>query len=104
MTFEELMQEYGYQVKTTFWEDFSIADRFGAKAVEDTYRRAFKEWKKNTEYVTELALVLNHKIWQHHQSNEKLAILYDKLWRECDEWCGDNLKGKDARYYFSVTD
>lgn len=32
----------GYVPKTTFYTDFSIADRFGTAAIEDTYRRAFK--------------------------------------------------------------
>lgn len=29
MTFREFMRENGYELQTTFWEDFSIADRFG---------------------------------------------------------------------------
>lgn len=45
MTFNELMAENGYTCKTTFWMDFSIADRFGAAAVKDTFNRAFAEWK-----------------------------------------------------------
>ena len=40
------------ELKTTFWQDFSIADRFGSKAIKDTYKRAFDGWKNNTEYVT----------------------------------------------------
>lgn len=58
------MIEYGYQPKTTFWMDFSIADKFGIAAIKDTYDRAFKEWKTNHVYLTELVMVLNHKIWQ----------------------------------------
>ena len=30
----------GYKPQTTFWQDFSIADRFGATAVQDTFNRA----------------------------------------------------------------
>ena len=30
----------GYTPKTTFYEDFSIADAFGISAIKDTYRRA----------------------------------------------------------------
>ena len=37
----------GYESKTTFWEDFTIADYFGKDAIQDTYNRAFKEWKSN---------------------------------------------------------
>ena len=42
-----MAEQLGYEPKTTFWEDFSIADRFGLDAVKDTYIRAFKEWKNN---------------------------------------------------------
>ena len=46
MTFREFMKENGYEVQTTFWEDFSIAERFGLSAIQDTFNRAFKEWKR----------------------------------------------------------
>lgn len=29
MTFKEFMKEVGYDLMTTFWEDFSIADNYG---------------------------------------------------------------------------
>lgn len=35
----------GYEPITTFWQDFSIADKFGIAAIEDTYRRVKSEWK-----------------------------------------------------------
>lgn len=60
------MRENGYELQTTFWEDFSIADRFGLSAIQDTFKRAFEEWKNNYKYLTELILVLNHKIWQYY--------------------------------------
>ena len=56
--------ETGYKPMTTFWQDFSIADAFGVAAVEDTFKRAFNEWKGNYKYLTELVMVLNHKIAQ----------------------------------------
>lgn len=39
--------ETGYKPRTTFWQDFSIADVFGEDAVTDTFQRAFAEWKDN---------------------------------------------------------
>ena len=69
MTFREFMKENGNEVKTTFWEDFSIAERFGLSAIQDTFNRAFKEWKEDYEFLTELVLVLNHKIWQYHEKD-----------------------------------
>ena len=68
MTFREFMRENGYELQTTFWEDFSIADRFGLSAIQDTFKRAFEEWKNNYKYLTELILVLNHKIWQYYET------------------------------------
>lgn len=82
MTFREFMQEVGYDLMTTFWEDFSTADKYGIAGVKDTYKRAFSEWKDDYKFFTELTLVLNHKIWQHYESNRELAALYDRLWRE----------------------
>lgn len=47
MTFREFMKENGNEVKkTTFWEDFSLAERFGLSAIQYTFNRAFKEWKR----------------------------------------------------------
>lgn len=105
MTWSEMMkQETGYETKTTFWEDFSIADRFGLEAVIDTYDRAFREWKGNVEYLTELVLVLNHKIWAWYQTNARLGELYSTLWEKTHDWCLDNLTGNDLEYYFQMTD
>lgn len=85
MTFKELMLEQtGYKCFTTFFEDFTIAEKFGLNAVKDTFNRAFKEWKSNYKYLTELTMVLNWKIWQHYNKNEKLAELYNTLWEKAD--------------------
>lgn len=99
-----ILADTGYQPKTTFWQDFSIADAFGEKAVRDTYKRAFKEWKTNKEYITELVMVLNWKIWQLYEDNESLARVYEELWMEADGWCCKNLKGEDLQYYIKTLD
>lgn len=95
----------GYVPKTSFYRDFSIADVFGgASAVRDTYRRAFKEWKDNVEYLTELVMVLNWKSWEHYESNEKLCEVYVELYEKASAWACENLKGEDLEYYFRTTD
>ena len=104
MTFREFMQENGYDLITTFWEDFSIADNFGASGVEYTYKRVFNEWKNNYKFFTELVLVLNHKIWQHYESNCELAALYDKLWREAEEYAIKSFKEEELAYYYRIID
>ena len=104
MTWQEMMKnEYGYEPITTFWDDFSIADVFGASAVKDTYKRAFNEWKTNYKYLTELVMVLNHKIWQHYQKNETLATLYDTLWREEDEGACANTNSHGLSNFYHTT-
>ena len=89
---------------TTFWSDFSIADRFGTNAVKDTFKRAFAEWKSDYRYLTDLVMVLNHKIWEHYEKNPKLAAVYDSLWRRADEYASCHLKGDALTYYLKVTD
>ncbi len=102
--FESAMSEVGYKPMTTFWQDFSIAERFGVPAIKDTFERAFKEWKSNIKYLTELVLVLNHKSWYFYQKSQALSELYSSLWDKADVWCNENLSGEDAQYYYSVTD
>lgn len=94
----------GYQPITTFYTDFSIADKFGINAIKETYRSVFNEWQHDYKYMTELAMVLNWKIWRWHSKNEEYAKLYDRLWREIDEWCIDNLKDEELEYYYKTTD
>ena len=94
----------GYETITSFWSDFTIADRFGVNAIKDTYKRAFNEWKDNYKYLTELVMVLNWKIWQFYEKNNQYAEVYNKLWEEADAYACNNLKGDEAAYFFWTTD
>lgn len=94
----------GYTPQTTFWMDFSIADRFGASSVKDTFERAFNEWKNNHIYLTELVMVLNHKIWQHNENNAVLAELYNSLWEQADGYATTYLEGEELSYFYRITD
>lgn len=93
------------RVDTTFWNDFTIADGFGPDAVLDTFGRAFGEWKSNHKYLTELVLVLNHKLWQHYElGDEAMARLYDNLWHRANNWGMENLKGDELEFFLWVLD
>lgn len=96
----------GYKPLTTFWQDFSIADQFSEAAVKDTFDRAFTEWKDDYKYLTELVMVLNHKLWQHYEIpyHRRLAELYENLWSKSSDYAVNHLKGAELDYYFSVTD
>ena len=95
---------FGYKQITTFWMDFSIAENFGADAIQETYDTAFDEWKSDYKYLTELVMILNWKIWQYNESNEQYAKLYDKLWKQADEYACNNLKGEELDYFYQTTD
>ena len=94
-----------YEMKTTFWQDFTIAEHFGLAAVKDTFKRAFAEWKSDAVYVTELALVMNWKCWQAYEKGDSaMTEYYSDRYYEVRAWCLDNLTGADLEYYFEATD
>lgn len=95
----------GYQPKTTLYMDFSIADHFGILAVKDTYKNAMNEaaWA-GYKFLTELVMVLNWKIWEHHMQNEYLALCYNTLWEKAHAHALNTLKGDQLKYYLEVTD
>lgn len=101
-------EELGYKPITTFWQDFSIAEKFGEASVKDTFKKAFAEWKGNYKYLTELVMVLNHKIFQHYdpekESQSPLAVLYNDLWEQADRWACENLKGEELDYFYQTLD
>lgn len=94
----------GYELTTTFWQDFSIADAFGIKAIKDTFKRAFEEWKTNYVYLTELVIVLNWKMWDWSEKNEQVGLLYSELWETADSYAMENLKGEEKDFFLRVTD
>ena len=104
MTYAEYCkQEFGYEVQTTYWEDFSIAERFGLKAIRDTYKRAL--YNKDYKMMTELTMVLNHKLWHwYNKGYNGLAELYNELWKDCDAKCCETFGKEELAYYYRVTD
>ena len=94
----------GYEMKTTFWEDFTIADAFGVSAIEDTYKRAFNGWKHDYVYITELSLVLNWKMFQWYEKDDSKYKIYYDLYTKLDAWCMDNLRNSELIYYIDTTD
>jgi hypothetical protein len=94
----------GYELKTTFWEDFTIADSFGLEAIRDTFNRSFYNWKNDVEYITDLAMVMSWKSCYYYDKNQEYMNLYSDLYHEVDNWCLDNLSEEDLIYYIQTTD
>lgn len=98
-----------YKYFTTFWSDFSIAERFGTGAIEDTAMRAFEEWKSDTKYLTELVMVINHKCWDHYeQKHTELSRLYGDMYYEYYDKALDYLSAnggqEDVSYFIRTLD
>ncbi len=94
----------GYKQKTTFFMDFSIADNYGVNQIKSTYNKIFNEWKDNYEYLTELVMVLNWKIWEHYETKVLFAECYQKLWEQTDAYACENLKGEALEYFYRTVD
>ena len=100
-----LEKEFDYKFQTTFWEEFSIAERnYGSEGVVEHYNLVFTQWKDNLDYLTELVLVLNWKIYQWYQVDDTLGMTYDELWKRTDGYAMETLKGDDLHKYLSVLD
>lgn len=105
--------------KTTFWQDFSVAELYDNSTIKDTFERAFKRGQEDYEYLTELVLVLNQECWQwyniakncsDHQAmncSDQAAMarskLYYELWIKADNYACDNLTGEELSYFQSKT-
>lgn len=89
----------------TFVQDFLIAEHFGKAAVEDTFKRCFKEWKTDYKMLTDLVIAVNRLCWYHYeQHNNELSQLYSDFYYKGRDYALDHLKGKEFEYYFRMTD
>ena len=94
----------GYKPITTFYTDFSIAEKDGSEGIKNTLKRGMEYADTDYKVLTELIMVLNWKIWEHYKTNKKLAELYQTLWEEKDEYAMNTLKGEALSYYLRTTD
>ena len=94
----------GYEPKTTFWQDFTIAEPFGGKEIRETFSRVFQEWQSDVVYLTELVMVLNWKLWSWYEYNESIAEIYHELYEKADMYALDNLQGDELHYFLNTVD
>ena len=106
--FQSMCQMSGYEPKTTFWDNFMIAEKIGSDAIRDTYNQIMAAWKNNYIYLTELVMVLNWNIWYWDgagtKQSEEFAILYNELWKKADEYALANLTGNELQYFLRTVD
>ena len=102
--FESMAEEIGYERKTTFFSDLSIAEFYDIDSVKDTYNRAFAEWKNDMVYFTEFVMSLNWKCWEWAKANPELSDVYIELYEKARDYVLDNWKGEKLSYYLKTTD
>ena len=93
-----------YKFESTFWEEFSIAEDYGADGIREHYNLVFNLWKDNLKYLTELVLVLNIKIFIWYGVDDTIGLTYDQLWKETDGYALETLKGDDLHFYLHTLD
>jgi len=90
-----------YEFKTTFWQDFTRAEKKGVDEIKKKYKELFKgEYKYNYIFLTELALVLNLKYKKYITTNVRFSNLYNKLFGDVNDYAIQNLKDIELDYYF----
>lgn len=113
----------GYQRKYTFYADFGIAEfcevfKADKGAVKDTYKRVVESWGKSIEAMTEVVMVLNHKLWSFYgkvdssylgcseEWRQHFMEVYQELYENCVDFIEKNFANdSDAlSYYYEVTD
>ena len=102
-----IASEMGYEMKTTYWGDFTVAEKLdGISGVKDTFKRAFKCMKDDEVYITEMYMVANWKVWQHYENNMPLAKAYQDICDTIDKYVldGDNWTKEQKAYFIKTTD
>lgn len=90
---------------TLFWADFKVAEAFGEKAIRETFQNCGDLNRRDWKEVAELAVVLNHLLWDAHNAhNELLASLYDGYWHTVNGICSSWTDKERVSYYFQLTD
>ena len=67
----------GYQPITTYYTDFSYAEKYREFGINQLFNQAFEDLSKDPDLyykeLTELVMVLNWKIWEHYETDEELG-------------------------------
>lgn len=101
-------EQTGYKPLTTIYTDFGIAEKFGSVAIKNTYQEFIKKGgfcEADYKNATELVMALNWKIWEHYQTNETIARVYNDLWEKAQNWYFETFtKEEEQNYYYRITD
>ena len=109
MTFDGLVNENMRQMDVKgLYFDFALAERAnGQDGIKAVYDEVVERFKDDYKMITELAVCLNWKTWQHYNAgDETTARYYDGLWAQVPDFFYSTFEGNEEAetYYFEVTD
>jgi hypothetical protein len=91
----------GYRPMTLFYTELSVAEDYGANAVQGIFEICFDmAVNSGIAYLTELVLVLICKSEELYNSDRALSKIYELLWKRVDAYIKANFKGDKLYYYF----
>jgi len=95
----KIEQLTGYKPHTNYYLQFSMAEPYGISAIANVFNNIFSDCKYNTVSVTELAMAVNWKIYEHYDKEKQLAHFYQSIWDQVDNYCKGTLTDSNLRYY-----
>lgn len=107
MIYEQFLAQFtDWRPTKLYWQQLSIAEKFGKQEIQTVYNEIFKEAKSDYKLLTELTMVVNHKSWQHCKDlgNTSLCDYYTSLFQTTYQYACDHLKGDGLQYFLEITD
>ena len=93
----------GYVQRTTFWDDFTSADKKGVGEIEDIFRQAFESRRNDVVFLTELTLVTNWKRLQMERNRRSLeSSAYCLCWEKVFDYCEKHFKNGALLYFIET--
>ena len=107
MVYEQFLSGFtSWRPAYSCWPRFSIAEKFGKKEINTVYNDIFKAAKSDYKLLTELVMVLNHKVFEYSEypKNTTLCAYYSELFLRTKNYALDTLNGAELQYFLETID
>lgn len=107
------MESFGYETKTTFYMDISIAECYGIEYIKKSYNDIIESWMDDYKFIAEFILVLNTKAWEWDARRSKglnipegIVGVYSDLFYDLKDKVFDHYKDNEeaTNYIFKLID
>ena len=87
---DQFCEMTGYECKTAYYQELSIAENFGIQTVKACIRRQLRESMNDYKLLTELVMMVNWRYFRWMDSNPQLAEFYARVYEDLDEYAVDH--------------